>query len=228
MPKKKGKGREKPVAEPDGGGLDFGQYLNAVDGAIECGCDEAGRGSAAAEVYVAAVILDPGRPIEGLADSKLLTAARREELACEIKLKALSWCIEKASLEEVEKLNVLHATLLAFERAVRGLNIKPGRVLIDGDKAPKMPGMQVLCVIRGDRLVPAISAASILAKVARDEAMMGYHLMYPGYGFDVHKGYLTKEHLQALSRLGPCPIHRKTYRPVERLIESQPGSTGLF
>ncbi len=229
MAEKKGRGRGKKAESGPDGFFDFGPpYAGAPGEGIECGCDEAGRGSAAAEVYVCAVILDPARPIEGLADSKLLTAARREELAREIKLKALCWRIDKASLEEIEKLNVLHATLLAFERAVRGLKIRPGRVLIDGNKSPKMPGMQVQSIIKGDRIVPAISAASILAKVARDEAMAGYHLLYPGYGFDVHKGYLTKEHLQALSRLGPCPIHRKTYRPVEILIESQDESTGLF
>ncbi len=211
---------------PKKDGLPFGPQFYIADGVIECGCDEAGRGSAVAEVYAGAVILDPEHPIEGLADSKTLTAARREELARQIKLNALCWAIEKATLEEVEKLNVLHATLLAFERAVHSLSIKPGRVLIDGDKAPRMPDVQVLTIIKGDQQVPAISAASILAKVARDEAMAEYHKIYPGYGFDVHKGYLTKGHLQALSRLGPCPIHRKTYGPVEKLIESE--STGLF
>ncbi len=229
MPEKKGRGRGKKAGGETGGLLDFGPACAGGPGEpVECGCDEAGRGSAAAEVYVCAVILDPARPIEGLADSKLLTAGRREELAREIKLKALCWRIEKASLEEIEKLNVLHATLLAFERAVRGLRVRPGRVLIDGNRSPKMPGMQVQSIIKGDRYVPAISAASIMAKVARDEAMAGYHLLYPGYGFDVHKGYLTKEHLQALSRLGPCPIHRKTYRPVEILIESRDESERLF
>lgn len=231
MREKKVTGRGKPARkhgchrETDPG-IGFGDFFYIADGVVECGCDEAGRGSAVAEVYVGAVILDPERPIEGLADSKLLTAARREELFREIKQKALCWNIETATLEEIERLNVLHATLLAFERAVLGLRVKPGRVLIDGNKSPRLPGYQVLTIIKGDQLAPAISAASILAKVARDEAMNEYHRVYPGYGFDVHKGYLTKEHLQALSRLGPSPIHRKSYAPVERLIESE--QAGLF
>lgn len=183
---------------------------------IECGCDEAGRGAGAAEVYVGAVILDPGHPIEGLADSKKLTSRMREYLSGEIKRYALSWCVQKASLEEIERLNVLHATLLAMRRAVEGLKIKPHRVLVDGNHAPGMD-IQVEAIIKGDEKVPAISAASILAKVARDQAMIEYHRLYPQYGFDNHKGYFTREHMDALRKHGPCPIHRRTYAPIRRM-----------
>jgi ribonuclease HII len=180
---------------------------------IECGCDEAGRGAGAAEIYVGAVILNPEHPIEGLADSKTLTARERDRLSKEIMLYALSWNVEKASLEEIEKLNVLHATLIAMKRAVEGLKIKPGKVLVDGNQAPTLD-VPVETIVKGDAKVPAISAASILAKVARDGAMAGYHRLYPEYGFDGHKGYLTKEHLEMLRIHGPCPIHRKTFSRV--------------
>ncbi|MGO9014097.1 MAG: ribonuclease HII [Dissulfurispiraceae bacterium] len=180
---------------------------------IECGCDEAGRGAGAAEVYVGAVILDPEHRIEGLADSKKLSAGRRETLSEEIKLYALSWCIEKASLEEIERFNVLHATLRAMKRAVEGLKIKPQKVLVDGNHAPDLD-MPVETIIKGDDKVPAISAASILAKVARDRAMVEYHKLYPEYGFNINKGYFTREHMEALHKHGPCPIHRRNYSPV--------------
>jgi ribonuclease HII len=183
---------------------------------IECGCDEAGRGAGAAEVYVGAVILNPEHPIAGLADSKQLTAHMREHLSREIKRYSLSWCVEKASLEEIERLNVLHATLLAMRRAVQGLKIRPHRVLVDGNHAPCLD-IQVEAIIKGDQKVPAISAASILAKVARDEAMIEYHRLYPQYGFDSHKGYFTREHMDALQKYGPCPIHRVTYAPVRQM-----------
>jgi ribonuclease HII len=183
---------------------------------IECGCDEAGRGAGAAEVYVGAVILNPARPIRGLADSKKLPARTREALSEEIKLFALGWCIEKASVEEVEAFNVLQATLLAMKRAVEGLKIKPDRVLVDGNHTPNL-NIPVEAIIKGDDSVPAISAASILAKVARDQAMAEYHLLYPQYGFDIHKGYLTKKHLKALQKYGPCPIHRKSFFGVMTL-----------
>jgi len=154
---------------------------------IECGCDEAGRGAGAAEVYVGAVILDPLRPIEGLRDSKKLSVRKREALSDEIKLYALCWCIEKASLEEIERLNILHSTLLAMKRAVEGLKIKPNKVLVDGNYTPKIE-IPAEAIIKGDDKFPVISAASILAKVARDQAMVEYHQMFPEYGFDVHKG----------------------------------------
>jgi len=182
---------------------------------IECGCDEAGRGAGAAEVYVGAVILNPERPIEGLADSKKLSACKREALSGEIKLYALSWCIRTASLQEIGRLNILYATLLAMKRAVEGLEIKPERVLVDGNHAPDLD-MPVEAVIKGDAKVPAISAASILAKVARDRAMVAYSLLYPEYGFDVHKGYFTAGHMEALRKYGPCPIHRRTFAPIRQ------------
>ena len=184
---------------------------------IECGCDEAGRGAGAGEVYVGAVVLNPNRPIEGLADSKKLTARRREILSEKIKLYALSWHIATASIEEVETLNVLKATLVAMKRAVEGLHIKPGRALVDGNHAPVLD-IPVTAIVKGDAKVSAISAASILAKVARDRAMVDYHRLYPEYGFDVHKGYLTREHIEALRKYGPCPIHRKTFAPIRGLL----------
>ncbi len=185
---------------------------------IECGCDETGRGSAVAEIYAAAVILDPLHPILGLRDSKKLSAKRREILAKEIKAKALSWCIAKASLEEIERLNVLYATMLAMKRAVEGLHIKPDKALIDGNHAPLL-SIPAAAIIKGDDKIPAISAASIIAKVDRDQAMLECHSLYPLYGFDKHKGYLTAKHLEALSQYGPCPLHRKTYAPIRRLLE---------
>jgi ribonuclease HII len=191
---------------------------------VIAGVDEAGRGSGAAEVYAGAVILNPERHIEGLADSKKLTKKKREALSEEIKMHALSWCIATASIEEVDSLNVLQATLLAMMRAVEGLSVRPERVYVDGNHAPKM-NIPTIAIVRGDDTVPAISAASILAKVARDRAMLAYHDHYPDYGFDIHKGYLTKLHLEALLKHGPCPIHRKTYAPIRALIiEAGPGS----
>jgi ribonuclease HII len=183
---------------------------------VECGCDEAGRGAAAAEVYVAAVILNPDHTIEGLADSKKLSAHKRDILDEEIRLYALSWCIDKASVEEVERFNVLQATLLAIKRAVEGLKIRPERVLVDGNHKPNLK-IPVEAIVKGDAKIPAISAASILAKVARDRAMVEYHRLYPEYGFDIHKGYLTKGHIEALRRHGPCPIHRKSFFGVMTL-----------
>jgi ribonuclease HII len=183
---------------------------------VECGCDEAGRGAGAAEIYVGAVILNSEHPIAGLADSKKLTARKRETLSEEIKLHALSWRIEKASLEEIERLNVLHATLIAMKRAVEGLKIKPDKVFVDGNHAPRLD-IPVEAIVKGDAKIPSISAASILAKVARDQAMIEYHRIYPEYGFDVHKGYLTKEHLERLRICGPCPIHRKSFFGVMTL-----------
>jgi len=183
---------------------------------VECGCDEAGRGAAAAEVYVAAVILNPDHTIKGLADSKKLSAHKRNILNEEIRLYALSWSIDKASVEEVERLNVLGATLLAMKRAVEGLKIRPDRVLVDGNRKPNLK-IPVEAIVKGDAKIPAISAASILAKVARDRAMVEYHRLYPEYGFDVHKGYLTKKHIEALHKHGPCPIHRKGFFGVMTL-----------
>jgi len=190
--------------------------ISDVEIIIECGCDEAGRGSGVGEIYVGAVILNPEHPIKGLADSKKLTARRREALSEEIKLHAMSWCIATAGLEEIERLNVLKATLLAMKRAVEGLKIRPDRVLVDGNHAPELD-VPVEAIVKGDAKIPAISAASIIAKVARDKAMVEYHGLYPEYGFDVHKGYFTKEHLEMLRLHGPCPIHRKSFCRVMTL-----------
>ena len=187
---------------------------------LVCGVDETGRGSAISGVWVSACILDPNNPIEGLRDSKKLSAKKREELAEEIKQKALSWSIEVATLEEVETLNVLNGTLLAMKRAVEGLHIKPDKVLVDGNKLPNID-IPAEAIVKGDDLIPAISAASILAKVERDKVIKELHNIYPQYGFDKHKGYLTKDHMRALEENGPCDIHRKTYAPIRKLLEKQ-------
>ena len=189
---------------------------------LECGIDETGYGSAVAEVYVGCCILDPDRPIQGLADSKTLTAKRRKILSVEIKEKAMAWSIATASLEEIEKLNVLHATHLAMARAVEGLKIKPGIALIDGNRLPPL-SIPAQAIVKGDAKIPSISAASILAKVARDEALIQYDQQYPQYGFAAHKGYLTAAHLAALKKFGPCPLHRKGYEPIRTLLNPPPG-----
>ena len=185
-----------------------------------CGVDETGRGSAISGVWVAACILDPNNPIEGLRDSKKLSAKRREELAEEIKSKALSWSINIATLEEVETLNVLNATLLGMERAVQGLDIRPTKVFVDGNRLPNFD-IPAEAIVGGDDLIPAISAASIIAKVERDKVIKELHQTYPQYGFDKHKGYLTKAHMAALQEYGPCPIHRKTFGPIRELLNKQ-------
>lgn len=181
------------------------------------GVDEAGRGPLAGPVVAAAVILDPQRRIEGLADSKLLSAARREELDRQIRLHALAWSIGLASVEEIDALNILQASLLAMQRAVAGLATVPQHVLVDGNRCPALhcPSM---AVVRGDQKVAAISAASIIAKVARDRRMVELDGDYPGYGFAVHKGYPTPAHLMALENLGVTVIHRRSFGPVRRLL----------
>ncbi|MDS1029929.1 ribonuclease HII [Bacillota bacterium LX-D] len=182
------------------------------------GVDEVGRGSGAAEIYACACILNQQRPIEGLKDSKKLSRNRREILAEEIKKYAVCWSIAQASLEEIEQLNVHYATLLAMKRAVEGLKTKPNKVFIDGLYVPEIK-IPAKAIVKGDDKIQAISAASILAKVARDNMMLEYHQLYPQYGFDQNMGYLTKQHLEALHKYGPCPIHRKTYGPIRELLE---------
>ena len=177
------------------------------------GVDEAGRGPLAGPVVAAAVILDARNPIKGLADSKKLTALRRERLFDEIRAKALCCSIAQASVEEIDRLNILQATLLAMRRAVEGLRLKPKLVLVDGNRIPVLE-MLAEAIIKGDALVPAISAASILAKVHRDRWCAELHLQYPQYGFAGHKGYGTLEHMAALRAHGACPQHRMTFRPV--------------
>ncbi|MEY4506588.1 MAG: hypothetical protein RL297_1166 [Pseudomonadota bacterium] len=180
---------------------------------LVAGVDEAGRGPLAGPVVAAAVILNDKMPIQGLADSKKLTALRRERLYDEILAKALCCSIAQASVQEIDEINILQATLLAMRRAVQGLRLKPNKVLVDGNR---LPSLDVLAeaVVGGDALVPAISAASILAKVTRDRLLLTLHEQHPAYGFDRHKGYGTAEHLRALSTLGPLPAHRKSFAPV--------------
>lgn len=181
------------------------------------GVDEAGRGPLAGPVIAAAVILDDLNPIAGLADSKKLTARRRERLYDEILAKALCCCIAEASVQEIDRLNILQATLLAMQRAVAGLRLKPVKVLVDGNRLPVLD-VRAEAVVQGDALVPAISAASILAKVHRDRLCQDLHARYPVYGFDRHKGYGTAEHLSALAEQGPSPSHRMSFAPVARSV----------
>jgi ribonuclease HII len=180
------------------------------------GVDEAGRGPLAGPVAAAAVILDPRRPIQGLADSKRLTPARREALEIEILENSVACSVAFVDVEQIDRVNILQATLLAMRRAVEGLGAAPQQVLVDGDRCPELT-CQVQSVIGGDASVPAISAASILAKVARDREMLRLDRLYPGYGFSRNKGYATGEHRAALHKLGPCAIHRRSYRPVREL-----------
>lgn len=178
-----------------------------------CGVDEAGRGPLAGPVVAAAVILDPARPIVGLADSKKLSAARREKLAVEIRSHALAWHVAEASVAEVDTLNILQATLLAMQRAVAGLQLQPTEALIDGNRCPRLE-IPARAIVGGDATVAVISAASILAKTVRDAGMLLLHEAYPHYGFDRHKGYGTADHLAALARFGPCEAHRRSFAPV--------------
>lgn len=180
---------------------------------LVAGIDEAGRGPLAGPVVAAAVILDEERPIRGLADSKVLSPARREALHDEILARALCHCVAEASVDEIDRLNILHATLLAMQRAVRGLRILPARALVDGNRLPVLP-MPAEAIVRGDATVPAISAASILAKVHRDRLCLALDEAFPAYGFAVHKGYPTPAHLAALRMHGPCAAHRRSFGPV--------------
>lgn len=185
---------------------------------LVCGVDEAGRGPLAGPVYAAAVILDPGTHIAGLADSKALSASRREELAGQIRRHALAWAIASASVAEIDAINILQASLLAMRRAVEQLSVAPGEVLVDGNHCPAV-GYPVRAIVRGDSKIPAISAASILAKTARDAEMLRLHLLYPRYGLDRHKGYPTAAHLAALGQYGVCEIHRRSYAPIRKLLQ---------
>lgn len=193
-------------------------FVSVYQGELVAGVDEVGRGPLAGDVVAAAVILDKTRPIAGLADSKKLTERKREALFEEIKEKALSWCVARASVQEIDQLNILQASLLAMTRAVDGLSITPEHVLVDGNKIPVWK-YSAESVVKGDARVEAISAASILAKVSRDREMVAMDRCYPGYGFAAHKGYPTKTHMAALDKLGPCPIHRMSFGPVKRSTE---------
>ena len=181
------------------------------------GVDEAGRGPLAGRVFAAAVILDPQQPITGLADSKRLSAKRREALSLLIQQQALAWAIASASVEEIDRLNILHASLLAMQRAVAQLDPVPQQVLVDGNHCPKLE-IPTQAIVKGDASVAAISAASILAKVARDAELVALDQRYPQYGFAQHKGYPTAAHRQALQEHGACPEHRRSFAPVRELL----------
>lgn len=195
-------------SKPGGGSaqLPFGEPLI-------CGVDEAGRGPLAGPVYAAAVILDPARPVAGLRDSKTLSPRRREQLAVLIRERALAWSIASASAAEIDRVNILQATLLAMSRAVAGLAVRPVLARVDGNQAPRLE-CRVETLVRGDALEPAISAASILAKTARDEYLLELHQRFPIYGFDGHKGYPSPMHLRLLAEHGPCVEHRMSFAPV--------------
>lgn len=184
---------------------------------LTAGVDEAGRGPLAGPVVAAAVILDPRKHIAGLDDSKKLSEKRREVLYPEILERCLAWSIVEVSAVEIDRINILQATLTGMKRAVEQLSPAPQLALVDGNRPPVL-ACEVKTIIQGDRLVPAISAASILAKVSRDRLMKKMHLKYPGYGFDRHKGYPTADHLRLLQELGPCEIHRKSFSPVQNAL----------
>ena len=189
----------------------------AYTGHLLAGVDEVGRGPLVGDVVTAAVILDPARPISGLADSKKLSDRKREHLFDEIRAKALAWAIGRATPAEIDAINILQASLLAMQRAVEQLAVQPEYVLVDGNKLPRWH-YRAEAVVKGDSRVPAISAASILAKVQRDREMQQLAEQYPGYGFAEHKGYPTAKHLDALEKLGVTPLHRRSYAPVARLL----------
>jgi ribonuclease HII len=182
------------------------------------GVDEVGRGPLAGPVVAAAVILDPDRPVEGLRDSKQLTERRREVLAAQIRERALAWSLGRAEVDEIDRINILQASLLAMQRAVAGLSLAPELVLVDGNLCPPFD-CPAQAVVKGDSLIDAISAASIIAKVSRDREMVELDGHFPGYGLAQHKGYPSKLHLQALHSLGVTPIHRRSYAPVRRVLE---------
>ncbi|WP_348753104.1 ribonuclease HII [uncultured Aquincola sp.] len=188
-----------------------------VPGLLVAGVDEAGRGPLAGPVVAAAVILDELRPIKGLADSKVLSARRREELYEEIRARALCCSVGEASVEEIDTLNILQATMLAMRRAVEGLRLLPGKVLVDGNRLPVLR-VHAEAIIGGDAKVQAISAASIIAKVTRDRGCQALHERFPLYGFDEHKGYGTRDHLEALRTHGACEAHRRSFAPVRQLL----------
>jgi len=194
--------------------------LEVDSGTILAGVDEAGRGPLAGPVVAAAVVLSASYAIDGLADSKTLSASCREVLAEEIRAHAAAWSLGMASVEEIDRINILQATLLAMQRAVQGLGMTPDLVLVDGNRAPRL-SCPVRTVVRGDASIKSISAASILAKVARDAILQGLDAEYPGYGFANHKGYPTAAHQRALVELGPSPVHRRSFGPVRRLLENK-------
>jgi len=208
--------------------LSFDQLFFDVAGSSKrymvAGVDEAGRGPLAGSVYAAAVILDPDKKVQGLADSKVLTEERREELSAEIKASAVAWCVAQATVAEIDQLNILHASMLAMSRAIEGLSITPNHCMIDGNRCP-VTRFNCQAIVKGDALVQEISAASILAKVERDHSMIELHQKYPAYGFDRNKGYPTKVHLEALRAHGVLDVHRRSFGPVKANL--QPGMSEL-
>lgn len=200
--------------------IEFGYDYLAKQGAVECrvaGVDEVGRGPLCGAVVAAAVILNPKKPILGLNDSKKLSESKRELLAEQIKAEAVSWCLGRAEVEEIDAINILQASMLAMQRAVNGLTIAPEYVLVDGNRCPQL-SYPSQAVVKGDSRIIEIAAASVLAKVARDQEMLMLDEQYPGYGLAQHKGYPTKLHLEALQSLGPSAIHRRSFGPVKRLL----------
>ena len=196
------------------------RYQSPTDARLLCGVDEAGRGPLAGAVFAAAVVLDPARPrINHLVDSKQLDPAEREILAGRIRERAMCWAVASATVEEIDRLNILHASLLAMQRAIAALNVKPDEVCVDGLHVPRDVEAPCRAIVKGDKLMAAISAASILAKVARDAEMLALDARYPAYGFAHHKGYATPEHLDALRAHGPCEIHRRSFEPVWALLQ---------
>ena len=194
-------------------------FVSVYSGALLAGVDEVGRGPLAGDVVAAAVILDPTKIIDGLADSKKLSERRREELYVEICAHATSWAVARASVADIDSLNILQASLLAMRRAVEQLHVQPEHVMVDGNKLPRWRYSSE-AIVKGDDKVKAISAASIIAKVTRDREMVAFDHEYPGYGFGGHKGYGTREHLAALTKLGATPIHRRSFAPVRAALES--------
>ena len=194
-------------------------FVSLYQGLLMAGTDEVGRGPLAGDVVAAAVILDPKKSIHGLDDSKKLSEKKREQLFPMIQEQALSYCVARASVTEIDDVNILQASLLAMKRAVEGLSIEPEHVLVDGNRLPNWR-FSAETVVKGDRRVQAIAAASILAKVTRDREMIAMDQQYPGYGFAAHKGYPTKTHIEALMTLGVSPVHRKTFGPVKKCLES--------
>ena len=188
-----------------------------VPGGLVCGIDEAGRGPLAGPVVAAAVILDPARPIAGLNDSKKLSERKRAALADLIRQNALAWCVAEASVEEIDRLNILQATLLAMQRAVAGLSVRPESALVDGNRCPRLD-IPVEAVVKGDGNIASLAAASILAKTVRDAGMLALHAQYPQYGFDRHMGYPTAAHCAALQAHGASPVHRKSFGPVAQQL----------
>lgn len=190
-----------------------------MQGVLVCGVDEAGRGPLAGPVYAAAVILDPARRVNGLADSKVLPPERREVLAARIKERAIAWAVAFATVEEIDAINIFQAAMLAMRRAVKALAVKPDEAWIDGNHCPSRLSCRSRAIVDGDATHKVISAASILAKTARDAEMRALHERYPQYGFDRHKGYSTPEHFELLAKFGPCEIHRRSFDPVKSFFQ---------